>query len=41
MNKPLRVLILEDSEGDAGLMVRELENAGFRVIINALKTVKK
>ena len=29
MSKPLRVLLLEDEEHDAELMVRELKRAGY------------
>ncbi len=32
MNKPLRVLIVEDSEDDAELLVVELENGGYEAI---------
>jgi len=31
MNGPLRVLLIEDSESDAALIVRHLENAGYAV----------
>ena len=31
MNQPLRVLLIEDSESDAALIVRHLENAGLAV----------
>ena len=32
MSTPLRALILEDSEMDCALLVRELENDGFSVV---------
>ncbi|MGA2119966.1 MAG: response regulator [Bryobacteraceae bacterium] len=38
MNQPLRVLLIEDSESDAGLIVRHLENAGYAVAASRVET---
>jgi len=38
MNNPLRVLIAEDSEDDALLLVQELKNAGFDPIFRRIET---
>ena len=40
MNQPLRVLIIEDSESDMGLIVRQLENAGYDVHASCVQTAK-
>ena len=41
MNQPLRVLIIEDSESDMGLIVRQLENAGYDVHASCVQTAKE
>lgn len=38
MSRPLRVLLIEDSESDAGLIVRHLENAGYGVEASCIET---
>ncbi len=38
MNQPLRVLFIEDSESDTGLIVRHLENAGYDVHGSCVQT---
>ncbi|HEY9710048.1 MAG TPA: response regulator, partial [Oculatellaceae cyanobacterium] len=38
MNKPLRVLIVEDSEDDAELLVYELESGGYDLIYERVDT---
>jgi len=38
MNQPLRLLLIEDSESDAGLIVRHLESAGYDVRMNRVQT---
>jgi len=38
MSQPLRVLLIEDSESDAGLIVRHLEGAGYGVHANRVET---
>jgi two-component system, cell cycle sensor histidine kinase and response regulator CckA len=40
MSQPLRVLIIEDSESDTGLMVRQLENAGHEVRASRVQTAQ-
>lgn len=40
MSQPLRVLLIEDSESDAGLIVRHLENAGYDVHANCVQTAE-
>src|SRR6266513_4858192 len=40
MSKPLRVLIVEDSENDALLLVRRLERSGFELAWNRVETVE-
>ena len=38
MNTPLRVLIVEDSESDAGLIVRRLQQAGYDLVHERVET---
>ncbi len=38
MNTPLRVLIVEDSESDAGLFVRRLQQAGYDLVHERVET---
>jgi len=40
MNKPLRVLIVEDSEDDALLAIRELERGGYDTTFERVETAK-
>ena len=40
MSKPLRVLIVEDSENDALLLVRRLERSGFELAWKRVETVE-
>ena len=40
MAKPLRVLIVEDSEDDALLVMRELERGGYAVISERVETAE-
>ncbi len=37
MNKPIRVLIVEDSEDDALLVIRELERGGYAPILERVE----
>jgi len=39
MKKPLRVLMVEDSESDAGLIVRRLQGAGYDLVHERVETV--
>jgi PAS domain S-box-containing protein len=38
MNTPLRVLVVEDSESDAGLIVRRLQQAGYDLVHERVET---
>ena len=38
MNTPLRVLIVEDSESDAGLIVRRLQQGGYDLVHQRVET---
>jgi two-component system, cell cycle sensor histidine kinase and response regulator CckA len=38
MNATLRLLIVEDSESDAGLIVRHLKRSGYDVVVNRVET---
>src|SRR2546429_377526 len=40
MSKPLRVLIVEDSENDALLLVRKLERSGFELTWKRVETTE-
>jgi signal transduction histidine kinase len=40
MSQPLRVLLIEDSESDAGLIVRQLEKAGYAVTANRVQAAE-
>ncbi len=40
MNKPLRVLIVEDAEDDALLVVRELERGGYDTTFERVETAE-
>ncbi len=40
MSQPVRVLLIEDSESDAGLIVRHLENAGYSVDAHCVQTAE-
>ena len=40
MDKPLRVLIIEDSEDDVELLVRELKQAGFDPTFERVQTAE-
>jgi len=40
MNKPLKLLIIEDSEDDALLLCRELRNGGYHLILERVETSK-
>ena len=35
MSEPLRILLIEDCETDAALIVRQLENAGYTTVVQA------
>ncbi len=39
--KPLRVLIVEDSEQDAGLLLRELRRAGYSPVFERVETARE
>jgi CheY-like chemotaxis protein len=41
MNQPLRVLLIEDSESDAGLIVRHLESAGYAVRMSRVRNRRR
>jgi len=41
MNKPLRVLLIEDSEDDAALVVRELKRGGFEPTCDRVDTARE
>ena len=41
MDKPLNVLVVEDSEDDALLTVRELERNGYDVTYERVETAEK
>ncbi|MDP2046122.1 MAG: GGDEF domain-containing response regulator, partial [Deltaproteobacteria bacterium] len=38
MKKPLRVLMVEDSESDAGLISRRLQGAGYDLVHERVET---
>src|SRR5215831_12891913 len=38
MNKPIRVLIVEDSEKDAALLIHELQSGGYDVAYERVET---
>ena len=38
MNTPLRVLIVEDNESDAGLIIRRLQQAGYDLVHERVDT---
>ena len=40
MSKPLRVLIVEDSEDDAVMLLRELRRAGYEVVSERVETAE-
>jgi hypothetical protein len=40
MERTLQVLIVEDSESDAGLILRQLERAGYAPSTNGSKRLK-
>jgi PAS domain S-box-containing protein/putative nucleotidyltransferase with HDIG domain len=40
MNKPLNVLFIEDSEYEAGLLIREIESGGYAMVHERVETVE-
>ena len=40
MNQPLRILFIEDSDSDVGLIVRHLANAGYNVDVSRVQTAE-
>src|SRR5438093_3063718 len=40
MDRPLRILLVEDSEDDTALLIRELQRAGYRPTLQRVETAE-